>query len=217
MPPPQTRPGDDSAPQEVKSRLEAAGLAPEKNTRTTNILHVTDIETTAEFATIGWSGVKYESASERELRWKQEKSDIVEGAGANAVLQNTVSTTGDVFDASGIEVSKEAGWCISTTTTTVTSKNKVDGAEAEGKEAAKPTVTTQVELSQGLSRGVSSAAGSAGNIVGKVVVNQVVAIAERVFIASEHSVYLHNEGVGWLFENKKDIICFVRVSAPSPT
>lgn len=50
-----------------------------------------------------------------------------------------------------------------------------------------------------------------------VVVNQVVAIAERVFIASEHSVYLHNEGVGWLFENKKDIICFVRVSAPSPT
>lgn len=45
--------------------------------------------------------------------------------------------------------------------------------------------------------------------------NQVIEIVERVFIASEHSVYLHNKGVGWLFENKKDIICFVRVSTIS--
>lgn len=47
-----------------------------------------------------------------------------------------------------------------------------------------------------------------------VTLNQVVEIAERVFIASEHSVYLHSHGVGWLFENKKDIICFLRVAAP---
>ena len=47
-----------------------------------------------------------------------------------------------------------------------------------------------------------------------VTMNQVVEIAERVFIASEHSVYLHRHGVGWLFENKKDIICFLRVPAP---
>ncbi len=47
-----------------------------------------------------------------------------------------------------------------------------------------------------------------------VTMNQVVEIAERVFIASEHSVYLHSHGVGWLFENKKDIICFLRVPAP---
>lgn len=46
-----------------------------------------------------------------------------------------------------------------------------------------------------------------------VTLNQVVEIAERVFISSEHSVFLHNKGVGWLFENKKDIICFVRVTA----
>jgi hypothetical protein len=46
--------------------------------------------------------------------------------------------------------------------------------------------------------------------------NQIVAIAERVFIASEHSVFLHNKGVGWLFENKKDIICFQRVPVPVP-
>lgn len=61
---------------------------------------------------------------------------------------------------------------------------------------------------------------SSAKVVGEdavVVMNQVVAIAERVFIASEHSVYLHNQGVGWLFENKKDIICFVRVTAPSLT
>lgn len=45
--------------------------------------------------------------------------------------------------------------------------------------------------------------------------NQIIEIAERVFIAAEHSVYLHNKGVGWLFENKKDIICFVRVSSVS--
>lgn len=61
---------------------------------------------------------------------------------------------------------------------------------------------------------------SSAKVVGEdavVVMNQVVAIAERVFIASEHSVYLHNQGVGWLFENKKDIICFVRVTAPPLT
>jgi hypothetical protein len=46
--------------------------------------------------------------------------------------------------------------------------------------------------------------------------NQIVTIAERVFIASEHSVFLHNKGVGWLFENKKDIICFQRVAVPVP-
>lgn len=45
--------------------------------------------------------------------------------------------------------------------------------------------------------------------------NQVIEVAERVFIAAEHSVFLHNRGVGWLFENKKDIICFVRVSSVS--
>mmetsp|Transcript_112749 Transcript_112749/g.221030 ORF Transcript_112749/g.221030 Transcript_112749/m.221030 type:complete len:218 (-) Transcript_112749:92-745(-) len=44
--------------------------------------------------------------------------------------------------------------------------------------------------------------------------NQVIEIAERVFIASEHSVFLHNRGVGWLFENKKEIICFQRVMHP---
>ena len=44
-----------------------------------------------------------------------------------------------------------------------------------------------------------------------VIFNQVVEIAERVFIASEHSVFLHCKGSGWLFENKKDIVCFQRV------
>lgn len=48
-----------------------------------------------------------------------------------------------------------------------------------------------------------------------VVHNQVVDIAERVFIASEQSVFLHCRGVGWLFENKKDIICFKRVLLPA--
>jgi hypothetical protein len=47
--------------------------------------------------------------------------------------------------------------------------------------------------------------------------NQIVTITERVFIASEHSVFLHNKGVGWLFENKKDIICFQRVAVPVPS
>ena len=42
--------------------------------------------------------------------------------------------------------------------------------------------------------------------------NQIIKIIERVFIASEHSVFLHNKGIGWLFENKKDIICFQRVA-----
>lgn len=48
-----------------------------------------------------------------------------------------------------------------------------------------------------------------------VTVGQVVEIIERVFIASEHSVFLHCEGSGWLFENKKDITCFIRTSPPS--
>ena len=48
-----------------------------------------------------------------------------------------------------------------------------------------------------------------------VVNNQVVEVAERVFIAAEHSVFLHCKGKGWIFENKKEIICFERVAPPS--
>jgi hypothetical protein len=58
---------------------------------------------------------------------------------------------------------------------------------------------------------------STAKIVGEDVLvlhNQVVEIAERVFIASEQSVFLHNRGVGWLFENKKDTVCFVRMLSP---
>jgi hypothetical protein len=45
--------------------------------------------------------------------------------------------------------------------------------------------------------------------------NEIVEVAERVFVSAEHSVYLHKKGVGWLFENKKEIICFERVADPS--
>jgi hypothetical protein len=58
---------------------------------------------------------------------------------------------------------------------------------------------------------------STAKVVGEDVLvmhNQVVEIAERVFIASEQSVFLHNRGVGWLFENKKDTVCFMRVLSP---
>ena len=179
---------ENAVPQDVKSKLEAAGLAADKHTRTTTILHVTDIETQAETATFGWGGIKYESASDRELRWKQENSDIAEGTGATAVLQNTVSTTGEVFNTSSIKVDKEAGWLLSTTTTTVTAKdNGTDTtAAAESKESSKPTVTTQVDLSQGASRSISSVAGSAGNIVGKAVVNQVVALCGGTVEEKDH-------------------------------
>lgn len=40
---------------------------------------------------------------------------------------------------------------------------------------------------------------------------QVVKISERVFIGGEQSVFLHHQGVGWLFENLKDLVCFERV------
>jgi hypothetical protein len=183
---------------ETKSRLEMAGLAPETQTRTTNILHITDIETQAEIATVSWNGVKYESATDRKLRMKQEKSDIVEGSGDTAVLQNTVVTTGDVFDASSIKVNKEAGWLLSTTTTTVTPKDKEpNSGEAEAKVPAKPTSSVHVELSQGVSRGVSSAAGSVGNIVGKAVVNQVVSWSGGTVDEKDH-VSLEDVGQGAL-------------------
>lgn len=34
----------------------------------------------------------------------------------------------------------------------------------------------------------------------------------KVFITSEQSVFLHRQGVGWLIENNKDVICFKRVA-----
>jgi hypothetical protein len=40
---------------------------------------------------------------------------------------------------------------------------------------------------------------------------QEVEIAERVFISTEQSVFLHCRGFGWLFENRREEVCFVRV------
>lgn len=42
--------------------------------------------------------------------------------------------------------------------------------------------------------------------------DQVVEVVERVFIAQEYSVFLHIRGIGWLFENIKDMVCFERVA-----
>jgi len=50
------------------------------------------------------------------------------------------------------------------------------------------------------------------NLKAIVVYKQIVEIAERVYIAAEHSVFLHCRGVGWLFENKKDRVCFERIA-----
>ncbi|KAJ1421415.1 hypothetical protein B484DRAFT_452700 [Ochromonadaceae sp. CCMP2298] len=45
-----------------------------------------------------------------------------------------------------------------------------------------------------------------------VACDQEIEIAERVFIASEQSVFLHCRGYGWLFENRREEVCFVRVA-----
>lgn len=44
-----------------------------------------------------------------------------------------------------------------------------------------------------------------------VAFNEIVEIDERVFITSEQSVFLHRKGVGWLFENRKELVCFERI------
>ena len=48
-----------------------------------------------------------------------------------------------------------------------------------------------------------------------VLFEQVVEICERVFISGEQSVFLHHKGMGWLFENLKDLVCFERVPGVS--
>jgi len=56
---------------------------------------------------------------------------------------------------------------------------------------------------------------SNARVTGKVLDhNDVVTIAERVFITGESSVFLHVRGVGWLFENRDSLICCERCIPP---
>lgn len=57
----------------------------------------------------------------------------------------------------------------------------------------------------------SSTAKMTGNIIA---FDEIAQVFERVFISGESSVYLHVQGVGWLFENRDSLRCMERCSAP---
>lgn len=59
---------------------------------------------------------------------------------------------------------------------------------------------------------------SNARVTGKILnYDDVVTVAERVFITGESSIFLHVRGVGWLFENRDSLICCERCVPPPPT